>query len=198
MGSRPDSGASFIHWQPRSAAWHPGSVLSHAEIGSFVAGGFVAVRGAVPAGVFGACREEIWSALGERGMLREDPSTWRDPVVRISSPESEAFAAAGTQPILWEAFDQLIGEGRWWRRHGADGSILVRFPSQADPGGTGRHIEASFGKGGDWWVKYRSQPPDAGRPTDKHGRLAQRNQLRDVRRRTRTWVIRSTLVCRRS
>lgn len=173
-------------------------MISQAEIGSFVADGFVALRGAVPAGVFGVCREEIWSGLGDRGVLRDDASTWRDPVVRISGPESEAFAAAGTQPVLWEALDQLIGEGRWWRRRGVGGSILVRFPSQVDPGGTRWHIEAGFGKGGDWRVKYRSRPPDAGRPTDKHGRFAQRNQLRGVRRHTRTWVIRSTLICRRS
>ena len=96
-------------------------MLSQAEIGSFVADGFVAIRGAVPADVLGACREEIWSALGDRGVLRDDPSTWRDPVVRISCPESEAFATAGTQPVLWEAFDQLIGEGRWWRRRGVAG-----------------------------------------------------------------------------
>ena len=173
-------------------------MISQAEIGSFVADGFVAIRGAVPADVLGACREEIWSALGDRGVLRDDPSTWRDPVVRISCPESEAFAAAGTESVLREAFDQLIGEGRWWRRRGVGGSILVRFPGQVDPGGTGWHIEASFGNGGDWWVKARSRPSGAGRPTDKHGRFAQRNQLRGVRRRTRTLVIRSTLVGRRS
>src|SRR5229473_2558394 len=84
-----------ICWLRRSAAWHPGNVLSQAE---------------------------IWSALGGLGVLRDDPSTWRAPVVRIPCPESEAFAAAGTQPVLWEAFDQLIGEGRWWRRRGVGGT----------------------------------------------------------------------------
>ena len=103
------------------------------------------------------CQDEIWSALGEHGVRRDDPSTWREPVVRISCPESEAFAAAGTQPVLWEAFDQLIGEGRWWRRRGVGGSIPVRFPSQADPGDAGWHIEGSFEVGGDWWVNYRSR-----------------------------------------
>jgi ectoine hydroxylase-related dioxygenase (phytanoyl-CoA dioxygenase family) len=33
----------------------------------------------------------------------------------------------------------------------------VRFPSQADPGDAGWHIEGSFDKGGDLWVNYRSQ-----------------------------------------
>jgi Phytanoyl-CoA dioxygenase (PhyH) len=135
-------------------------MLSPAEIDAFVADGFLALRGAVPADVVRACQDEIWSALGDRGVLREDRSTWRDPVVRIACPDSEAFAAAGTQPALWEAFDQLIGAGRWWRRRGVGGTIPVRFPSQADPGDAGWHIEGSFGdfgKDGDWRVNYQSR-----------------------------------------
>ena len=132
-------------------------MLSQPEIESFVADGFVAVRGAVPADVVRACQDEIWAALGDRGVLRDDPATWREPVVRISCPETEAFAAAGTQQVLWEAFDQLIGEDRWWHRRGVGGSIPVRFPSQADPGDAGWHIEASYDQGGEWWVNYRSR-----------------------------------------
>jgi hypothetical protein len=132
-------------------------MLSEAQIDSFVADGFVAVRGAVPADVLRACQEEIWSALAERGVRRDAPATWRDPVVRIPCPESEAFAAAGTQPSLWEAFDQLIGAGRWWRRQGVGGTIPVRFPSQADPGDAGWHIEASYDVTGEWRVNHRSR-----------------------------------------
>jgi cation diffusion facilitator family transporter len=147
----------FIRWSWRSAAWHRGSMLSQAEIDSFVADGFIAVRGAIPADVLRACQDETWSALGVLGVLRDERSTWRAPVVRIPCPDSEAFAAAGTQPVLWEAFDRLIGEGRWWRRRGVGGTIPVRFPSQADPGDAGWHIEGSFDKGGAWWVNYRSR-----------------------------------------
>jgi len=132
-------------------------MLSPAEIDAFVADGYVAVRGALPAGVLRACQDEIWSELSGRGVRREDPATWRDPVVRINCPDTEAFAAAGTQPVLWEAFDQLIGAGRWWRRRGVGGTIPVRFPSPDDPGDAGWHIEASFSKNGDWWVNYRSR-----------------------------------------
>ncbi len=132
-------------------------MLSQAEIASFVADGFVAVRGAVPAAVLRACQEEIWSALGGLGVLPEDRSTWRPPVVRIPCPESESFAAAGTQPVLWEAFDQLIGEGRWWRRRGVGGTLPVRFPSRDDPGDAGWHIESSYAKDGEPWVNCRSR-----------------------------------------
>lgn len=84
-------------------------MLSQAEIDLFVADGFVALRGAVPAGALQACQDEIWTALAARGVRSDDTSTWREPVVRLPCPESEAFATAGTQPALWEAFDQLIG-----------------------------------------------------------------------------------------
>jgi hypothetical protein len=78
-------------------------MLSQAQLGAFVRDGFVAVRGAVPGAVLEACQEEIWSALGDHGVLRDDPSTWRDPVVRIPCPESEAFASwphAGRNPRI--------------------------------------------------------------------------------------------------
>jgi hypothetical protein len=132
-------------------------MLTPAQIDSFVSDGFIALRGAVPADVLRSCQEEIWSALGGLGVVRDDPSSWQAPVVRIPCPESDAFAAAGTQPVLWEAFDQLIGEGRWWRRRGVGGTIPVRFPSETDPGDAGWHIEGSFDHGGTWWVNYRSR-----------------------------------------
>jgi hypothetical protein len=132
-------------------------MLNEAEICSFVADGFIAVRGALPGDVLRACQDEIWSALGGAGVLRDDPSTWQAPVVRIPCPESAAFAAAGTQPVLWEAFDQLIGEDRWWRRRGVGGTIPVRFPSRTDPGDAGWHIEGSYARGGEPWVNYQSR-----------------------------------------
>ena len=92
-------------------------MLSASEVESFVADGYVAIPGAVPADVVRACREMIWSDLGQHGVT-EDPATWTEPVVRIACPEGGPFAEAGTRPALWEAFDQLIGAGRWWRRSG--------------------------------------------------------------------------------
>src|SRR5690242_20051276 len=107
MGGSPRA-RRVIRWRLQLASWHPDGVLSQAEIDAFAADGYVAVRGAVPADVLRLCQDEIWFALGEHGVWRDDPSTWREPVVRIPCPETEAFAAAGSQPVLWEAFDQLI------------------------------------------------------------------------------------------
>jgi hypothetical protein len=133
------------------------SVLSEAEIAEFIRDGYIAVRGAVPGDVVRACQEVIWSELEKQGVRRDDPETWTRPVVRIACPEDPAFAAAGTQPLLWEAFDQLIGEGRWWHRQGVGGTIPVRFPSTEDPGDAGWHIEGSYQKDGGLAVNIRSR-----------------------------------------
>lgn len=132
-------------------------MLSHAEIDAFLQDGYVAVRGAVPVAVAEACQEVIWSELGRRGVVRDDPSTWNAPVVRISCPEGGPFAQAGTAPVVQEACDQLIGPGSWWRRVGVGGTIPVRFPSDDDPGDAGWHIEASYEADGHWRVNLASR-----------------------------------------
>src|ERR1700735_3745378 len=131
-------------------------MLSASDVESFIADGFVAIRGGVPADVVRACQQLIWSELGQRGVT-EDPATWTAPVVRIACPEGGPFAEAGTRPALWEALDQLIGPGRWWRRPGVGGTIPVRFPSPADPGDAGWHIEASYERDGHHQVNVSSR-----------------------------------------
>ena len=59
FGHRP------MYWS-RTEACDPGSMLTQAEIDSFVANGYVAVRDALPADVAQACQDEIWSD-SERG-----------------------------------------------------------------------------------------------------------------------------------
>ncbi len=51
----------------------------------------------------------------------------------------------------------LIGPGRWWRREGLGGTVPVRFPSEADPGDAGWHIEASYEEAGQWRVSAGSR-----------------------------------------
>ena len=132
-------------------------MLSDDEISAFLADGYVAARGAVPAPVIEAIQDAIWAELGRQGMVRDDASTWTAPVVRIPCPEGGPFAQAGTMPVLQEACDQLIGAGRWWRRAGMGGSIPVRFPGEADPGDAGWHIEASYEEGGQQRVNAGSR-----------------------------------------
>lgn len=132
-------------------------MLGAEEIARFTEDGFVVIRGAVPGDVVRECEDVIWSGLEQQGVLRDDPATWTRPVVRVNCPEGGPFAAAGTQAVLWEAFDQLIGEGRWWRREGVGGTIPVRFPSAEDPGDAGWHIESSYLKDDEWAVNIRSR-----------------------------------------
>ncbi|MBO0773845.1 MAG: phytanoyl-CoA dioxygenase family protein [Actinobacteria bacterium] len=132
-------------------------MLTDAEIAAFVRDGYLPLRGAVAGDVVAECRSVLWSQLAERGVLRDDPATWQAPVVRLDCPEGGPFAAAGTSPRLLAAFDDLIGPGRWWRREGVGGTIPVRFPSEADPGDAGWHIEGSYPAGGRSFVNVRSR-----------------------------------------
>src|SRR5947208_1908359 len=50
--------------------------------------------------------------LATRGVVRTDRSTWTAPVIRLNCPEGGPFVAAGTAQALWEAYDQLLGEGK--------------------------------------------------------------------------------------
>ena len=127
------------------------------DVEAFVRDGYVAVRGAFDADTAAACREAIWQALGERGVLRDDPATWR-PRVEIPCPSGESFAAAAAAPALTAAYDELIGPGRWTRRDWVGGAVPVCFPSEEYPGiGSGYHIEGSFEGPDGYWVNVRSR-----------------------------------------
>ena len=106
------------------------------------------LRAAVPAELVQACQDIIWAELAQRGIRRDGPATWAEPVVRINCPEGGPFPAAGTRPAVQDACDQLIGAGRWWRREGIGGTVPVRFPGADDPGDAGWHIEGSYQDGG--------------------------------------------------
>ncbi|MFF1820616.1 phytanoyl-CoA dioxygenase family protein [Kribbella sp. NPDC058245] len=137
-------------------------MLTDAEVASFVRDGFVVVRGAVPRPVMDACVDVVWEELEERGISRADAGSWKTPVERTLCPEEgdqgRPFAEAGTAGPLWEAYDQLIGPDKWWKREGMGGTIPVRFPHAADPGDSGWHIETSYSDDGiDWRANVRSR-----------------------------------------
>ena len=144
-------------WCRVPAGCHPGLVLSQDEIGRFVADGFVAVRGAIPADVIQDCQDALWAELAGHGVRRDDPATWTEPVVRIITPGSPPFAAAGSTRLVGEACDQLLGPGRWIRHPGVGGTTPVRFPSPDDPGDAGWHIEASYSDAHGQRVNIRSR-----------------------------------------
>ncbi|RNL84618.1 phytanoyl-CoA dioxygenase family protein [Halostreptopolyspora alba] len=133
-------------------------MLSEEQVARFVREGFVTLRRAVPAPLAERCRDELWEAVrATAGCERDDPATWSAPVVRLGQLATESARAAANQPVLHEAFDQLVGNGRWLPRE-ALGTWPVRFPSEEEPGDDGWHLEAGFaGEGGENRVSLRSR-----------------------------------------
>jgi len=127
-------------------------LLSDAQTRRFIEDGFVRIEGAFPREIADTGLAALWRATG---CDPHDPTTWTRPVIRVG-PENDAhgtqplsFREAANTPELYDAFDKLVGLGRWKCRPNV-GSFAVRFPSQADPGDLGWHIDLSFpGETGD-------------------------------------------------
>lgn len=123
--------------------------LSSAQITQFIDDGFVKIEQAFPSELADQCRSILWRATG---CDEADPTTWTKPVIRLGNYGQEPFAAAANTPALHQAFDQLVGPGRWRPRNDL-GTFPIRFPSPDDPGDAGWHVDTSF-------------PPDSGDTTN--------------------------------
>jgi hypothetical protein len=115
-------------------------VLTTEEVERFVADGFVHVPEAFPRALADAGRSFLWR---ETGLDPDDPGSWTQPVIRLSGYGTEPFRRAASTPRLHEAFDQLVGRGRWIPRDGL-GTFPIRFPHSGEPGDTGWHMEGSY------------------------------------------------------
>jgi hypothetical protein len=85
-------------------------------------------------------RRILWK---DTGCDPADPSTWTKAVIRLGNYDQEPFRKAANMPALHEAFDQLMGKGKWLPRNSL-GTFPVRFPSEESPSDTGWHGKASF------------------------------------------------------
>lgn len=127
--------------------------LTDEQVDQFVTDGFVKLEGAFPVETGQRCVAELWAATG---CSPEDPTTWTEPVVRLGGFATPSFQEAATTTALHEAFDQLVGEGRWLPRVGL-GTFPVRFPSSTEPGDDGWHVDASYtGSHGESMLNLRS------------------------------------------
>lgn len=115
-------------------------MLSHEQIEGFIRDGYVRVDHAFSPEIASACREILWR---DTGCDPNDPTTWTRPVVWLWSYSQEPFLLAANSEILVSSYDQLVGANRWAPIRSV-GTIPVRFPTQADTGDTGWHIDASF------------------------------------------------------
>lgn len=131
--------------------------LTPAQIDRFIADGFVRLDNAFSPEQAAQARAILWSASG---CNPDDRSTWTKPVVRLGDLAQPIFQQIANTPLLHQAYNQLVGPGRWLPR-GSLGTFPIRFPSPIDAGDTGWHVDVSFGYEApdflDWRVNVHSR-----------------------------------------
>jgi hypothetical protein len=128
-------------------------------IDRFVDDGFVRIDDAFPRDVADAARAILWR---DTGCDPDRPDTWTRPVIRLGQYGDAPFVAAATTPVLRDAFDRLVGAGRW-RPRDTLGTFPVRFPSPDDPGDAGWHVDVSFGYDDPDFLSWRANVRSKGR-----------------------------------
>ncbi len=134
-------------------------MLGKREIDQFLERGFVSIEGAFPRALADRCRAQLWR---DTGCDPDDRSTWTKPVIRLGMYGQPEFREAANTEPLGQAYDQLVGPGRW-QPPGALGTFPVRFPSPEDPGDAGWHIDASFGTDTPDFLEWRANVRSKGR-----------------------------------
>jgi Phytanoyl-CoA dioxygenase (PhyH) len=127
-------------------------MLNKEHVHRFIEDGFVRIYRAFPREIADAGLAALWRATG---CDPNDPTTWTRPVIRVGPVNDRhgtqpiSFREAANTPVLYDAFDKLVGPERWRPRPNV-GNFVVRFPSPADPGDLGWHVDISFpGETGD-------------------------------------------------
>src|ERR1700758_3964820 len=85
-------------------------VLSDAEKEQFVRDGFVKFENAFPSEIAAEACAILWRAVDcDPG----DRTTWTRPVIRLGDFAQDPFRQAANTAALCNAFDELVGVGRW-------------------------------------------------------------------------------------
>lgn len=133
--------------------------LSDSDVERFVLEGYVEIEGAFSPELAERARAILWRAME---LDPTAPSTWTEPVVRLGMFSDEPLVAAANTPVLHDAFDRLVGVGRWLPC-AAMGTFPVRFPSNVDPGDAGWHVDVSFGYEDPDFMEWRANVSSKGR-----------------------------------
>lgn len=133
--------------------------LAASQVQNFIDNGFIKVENAFDAGLAQQCRNELWTQIG---LSPHQPETWTKPVIRVGSMASPAFVKAANTPRLHRAYDQIVGEGRWFAPT-ALGTFPIRFPSRQAPGDDGWHVDVSFGTNNPDFMEWRTNVKSSGR-----------------------------------
>jgi Phytanoyl-CoA dioxygenase (PhyH) len=115
-------------------------VLSAAQREHFIQDGYLRIDEAFSRALADAGRAILWR---DTGCDPDDPTTWTRPVIRLGMYGQPPFWTMGNAPILHDAYDGLVGPGRWFPPVSL-GTFPVRFPSPDDPGDAGWHVDVSF------------------------------------------------------
>ena len=131
--------------------------LSSTQINFFIQNGFIKIEHAFSQALADECRNILWKATG---CDPNDPSTWKEAVIRIGEMRDEVFTRAANTPVLHRAFDQLAGKDNWLPRTTL-GSFPIRFPGKYATD-TGWHVDASFpgeepGNYMEWRINFNSK-----------------------------------------
>jgi hypothetical protein len=119
--------------------------------------GYLKLEGAVPRQIAVECADLLWQRIG---LSPDEPTGWTEPVIRVDGMGGPAFEAAANAPALVDAFDSLVGPGRWVRRSGM-GTFPLRFPHPTEPDDAGWHIESSYlsPDGSQYLTNYTQEKP---------------------------------------
>lgn len=125
-------------------------------IEDFVRDGYVKIGQAFPTETADACAALLWEQIDADP---DDPTTWTRPVYWVGGMPDEPFVQAANTAALRDAFDALVGPGRWSPRTSM-GAFPLRFPHAEEPDDAGWHIEGSYqppGETGYWTNIHSSQ-----------------------------------------
>jgi hypothetical protein len=134
-------------------------MLTADQLDRFATEGFIKIERAFPRALADQARAILWN---DTGCDPSDKSTWTQPVIRLGMYSQAPFVGAANTSILHQAFDQLVGVGKWLPCRSM-GTFPVRFPSAHDAGDTGWHLDASFGHEDPDFLSWRVNARSRGR-----------------------------------
>lgn len=129
------------------------------QVQSFIDDGFVKIEGAFTSDLAKNGRDELWADIG---LSPDKPEKWVQPVIRVEFKTSPPFVEAANTQRLQNAYDHLVGEGRWLAPKGL-GTFPIRFPSCDLPGDDGWHVDVSFGTDHPDFMEWRANVKSSGR-----------------------------------
>jgi ectoine hydroxylase-related dioxygenase (phytanoyl-CoA dioxygenase family) len=89
------------------------NVLSNTQVEQFMEEGYTRLEEALPRQQALLAQSFLWERLAERGVHREDPSTWHEPMIRINETYDDPVFQKCVTSRLVGAIEDLVGPGRY-------------------------------------------------------------------------------------